>query len=141
LICHAPYKIGYLLDPAATPLIMADPLATLANILQLVDTALKAKERSQDVHYVSQERRKLLSEMDTLRPLLQELRTRLTASSSSGVLQCIDSPLGEFQVTMEQFTDKQNTQHKAENNKDNHNYLVQLHQFKSLLHSWMEDSW
>ncbi|KAJ7681672.1 hypothetical protein B0H17DRAFT_58006 [Mycena rosella] len=128
---------------------MAETLGTLASILQLVDTALKAREYMQDFRHAPQEQQKLLSEMDDLRPLLTELQTRITAASSSDTLQQMERPLIAFKGTMEQFIDKLRPAEKplsklAKQLKwtlwtktEAKECLEKFEQFKSLLNSWL----
>lgn len=82
---------------------MAETLGTVASIIQLLDTALKTREYIQDFVHAPQEQRKLLSEMDDLRPLLEEPHKWITANPRSGMLQHMKSPLADFKSTMEQF--------------------------------------
>ncbi|KAF7365794.1 Serine/threonine-protein kinase chk2 [Mycena venus] len=128
---------------------MAETLGTVASILQLVDTALRIRERIQDFSNAPQEQQKLLSEMDHLRPLVQELQDRLVANASSGILQRMKNPLEDFKATMERFTEKlrpgDGPLSKFSNQltwtlwskKDAQEYLSKFEQFKSLLNSWL----
>ncbi|KAF7365793.1 hypothetical protein MVEN_00453300 [Mycena venus] len=128
---------------------MTETVGTVASIIQLVDTALKAKEYIQDFIHAPQEQRKLLSEMADLRPLVQELQDRIVANASNGVLQRMKSPLEDFRVTMEQFIDKLRPGDGALSKfskrltwtmwskKDAQEYLSKFEQFKSLLNSWL----
>ncbi|KAJ7117091.1 hypothetical protein C8R44DRAFT_983359 [Mycena epipterygia] len=128
---------------------MAETLGAVASILQLVDTALKAREYIQDFRHAPQEQQKLLSEIDDLRPLLIELRNRITASAENGVLQQMKNPLAAFKITMEHFTQKlrpidgvvskvsKQLQWAMWNKKEAKEYLATFEQFKSLLNSWL----
>ncbi|KAF7365903.1 Ankyrin [Mycena venus] len=128
---------------------MAETLGTVASVIQLVDTALKAKEYIQGFVHAPQEQRKLLSEMADLRPLLDELRDRIASSPSSVILERMMSPLADFKATMEQFTNKLGRQDgplskfsnrlmwTMWNKKEAQEYLSKFEQFKSLLNSWL----
>jgi chemotaxis protein histidine kinase CheA len=131
---------------------MAEALATLgtvASILQLVDTALKACDHFQDFVNAPQEQQKLLSEMKDLRPLLQELHDRMTTNPSSTILQQMENPLADFKTMMERLTQKlspgdgpmskfsKQLKWTLWNKKEAKEYLGKFEQFKSLLNSWL----
>jgi hypothetical protein len=131
---------------------MAEALATLgtvASILQLVVTALKACDHFQDFVNAPQEQQILLLEMKDLRLLLQELHDRMTTNLSSSMLQQMKSPLADFKMMMEQLTQnlspgdgplsKFSKQLKWTlwNKKEAKEYLGKFEQFKSLLNSWL----
>ncbi|KAJ7336936.1 ankyrin repeat-containing domain protein [Mycena albidolilacea] len=128
---------------------MAEIVGSVASIIQLVDTALKAKEYIQDFINAPQEQRKLLSEMDDLRPLLTELQDRIMANPRGGILQRMKSPLADFKATMGRFTDKlcPGNGHLSKfskrltwtmcSKKDAREYLTKFEQFKTLLNSWL----
>jgi hypothetical protein len=128
---------------------MAGTVGAVASIIQLVDTALKAKDYIQGFVNAPQEQRKLLSEMGELRSLLAELQGRIATSESSAILQQMMSPLMDFKSTMEQFTNKL---HPGDgpvskfskrltwtmwSKKEAQEYLSKFEQFKSLLNSWL----
>ncbi|KAJ7832117.1 hypothetical protein B0H13DRAFT_1915136 [Mycena leptocephala] len=128
---------------------MAETLGTIASILQLVNSALKAREYILDFVHAPQEQQKLLSEMDDLRPLLAELHTRVIGNPSSRVLQQMQSPLADFKTTMEQFMQKlrpgdgplskfsKQLKWTLWSKKEAKEYLDKFEQFKSLLNSWL----
>ncbi|KAJ7847783.1 hypothetical protein B0H13DRAFT_2405537 [Mycena leptocephala] len=128
---------------------MTETLGTVASILQLVDTALKAREYILDFVHAPQEQQKLLSEMDDLRPLLAELHTRVVGNPSSNVLRQMKRPLADFKTTMEQFTQKlhpgdgplskfsKQLKWTLWSKKEAEEYLDKFEQFKSLLNSWL----
>jgi hypothetical protein len=131
---------------------MAEALATLgivANILQLVDYALKASNHFQDFVKAPQEQEKLLSELKDLRPLLQELHNRITTNPSNSMLQQMKSLLANFKMMMEQLTQKlsagdgplskfsKQLKWTLWNKKEASEYLGKFEQFKSLLNSWL----
>jgi hypothetical protein len=131
---------------------MAEALATLgivANILQLVDYALKAHDHFQDFVKAPQEQQKLLSELKDLRPLLQELLNRITANPLNSMLQQMKSPLADFKMMMGQLTQKlspgngplskfsKQLKWTLWNKKQASEYLGKFEQFKSLLNSWL----
>ncbi|KAJ7076727.1 ankyrin repeat-containing domain protein [Mycena belliarum] len=85
---------------------MAEILGTVVTILQLVDTALKAREYIKDFQNASAEQRKLFSDIEDLRLLLTELEKRAKASSSTGVLQHMLRPLDDFKALLQTFVAK-----------------------------------
>ncbi|KAJ7807632.1 hypothetical protein B0H14DRAFT_3881837 [Mycena olivaceomarginata] len=128
---------------------MAETIGAMVNIIQLVDTALKARDYIQDFHHAPQEQQKLLSEMSDLRPLLGELQTRITANPSSAILQHMRSPLATFRSTMMEFSEKlqpkdgtlskfsQRLKWSMWSKREASEYLDKFEQFKSLLNSWL----
>jgi hypothetical protein len=131
---------------------MAEALATLgtvASILQLVETALKACDHFKDFANAPQEQQKLLSEMKDLRPLLHELHDRVTTNPSSTMLQQMKSPLANFKTMMEQLTKRlslgdgplskfsKQLKWTLWNKKEAGEYLGKFEQFKSLLNTWL----
>ncbi|KAJ7831653.1 hypothetical protein B0H13DRAFT_2371349 [Mycena leptocephala] len=87
--------------------------------------------------------------MADLRPLLEELRTRIMVNSASGILHQMDSPLAALKTTMEQFTEKlkpgdarfaklsKRLTWTLWDKKEAKEYLDKLEGFKSLLNSWL----
>jgi hypothetical protein len=131
---------------------MAEALAMLglvANILQLLDYALKARDHFQEFVNAPQEQQKLLSEIKDLQPLLQELHNRITTNPSSSMLQQMKSPLADFKMMMEQLIQKlspgdgplskflKQLKWTLWNKKEASEYLGKFEQFKSLLNSWL----
>ncbi|KAJ7362830.1 hypothetical protein DFH08DRAFT_841545 [Mycena albidolilacea] len=128
---------------------MAETVGSVASIIQLVDTALKAKDYIQDFIYAPQEQLKLLSEMADLRPLVQELHNRVEANASSEILQRMKNPLEDFKATMERFTAKlcsgngplskfsKRLTWTMWSKKEAQEYLRKFERFKSLLNSWL----
>ncbi|KAJ7694446.1 hypothetical protein B0H17DRAFT_1009308, partial [Mycena rosella] len=126
-----------------------EAIGTVASILQLVDTALRAREYIQDFRHAPQEQQKLLAEMDNLKPLLVELQQRISGSTSSGLLQQMQNPLNAFETTMERFSktlepvDGQIAKFSKRfiwsmgNKKEAKEYLLKFEEFKSLLSSWV----
>jgi hypothetical protein len=126
-----------------------ETVGTVASIVQLIDTALKAKDYIQGFVNAPQEQRKLLSEIGDLRPLLAELQGRIAANESSEILQQMASPLVDFKSTIERFTDKlrpgdeplskfsKRLTWTMWNKKEAQEYLSKFEQFKSLLNSWL----
>jgi hypothetical protein len=80
---------------------MAETLGIVVSIIQLVDTALETRDYVEGFRNAPQEQKKLLAEMDDLRPLLGELLERITATPSSDKLQQMTSPLSTLKLTME----------------------------------------
>ncbi|KAJ7835018.1 hypothetical protein B0H14DRAFT_2450271 [Mycena olivaceomarginata] len=85
---------------------MAETLGILTGAIQLVDTALKAREYVNDFRSAPQEQHKLFVEMSHLKPLLAELQQRIVAHPSRDMLQQMITPLSNFKTTMESFTAK-----------------------------------
>ena len=128
---------------------MAEALGTIATILQLVDAALGNRERIQNFCNAPQEQQKLLSEMDHLRPLLQELQTRIAGNLSNPNLQSMKSPLADFEAAMMELIGKlhpvdgrvarlwKQFKWSLEEKKEAEKYLDKFEQFRSLLSSWL----
>ncbi|KAJ7734706.1 ankyrin repeat-containing domain protein [Mycena olivaceomarginata] len=128
---------------------MAEVLGTLGTVIQLVETALKVREYIQDFRHAPQEQRKLLSEIDDLRPLLVELQTRITTNPSSSIVGQMQNPLTVFISTMETFTEKlrpgdgafskvsKQLSWSMWSKSEAKVYFVKFEQFKSLLQSWL----
>lgn len=124
-------------------------LGTVVNLIQLVETAVRAREYIQDFRHAPQEQRKLLSEMDDLRPLLADLQTRITTNPSSSIVEQMQNPLSVFRSTMETFTEKlrpgdgafskvsKQLSWSMWSKSEAKMYLVKFEQFKSLLQSWL----
>ncbi|KAJ7476775.1 ankyrin repeat-containing domain protein [Mycena latifolia] len=85
---------------------MAEALGTLASVLQLVDTVLKAREYFKDFHEAPKEQKKLFSEMEGLKALLVELDKQVEGNSSSAAFQEMVKPLAALKTTMEHVTEK-----------------------------------
>jgi hypothetical protein len=133
---------------------MAEVLATIATILQLVDTALKAREYVKDFQDASEEQRSLFSEMENLKVLLGELQKRVQSSISSTSLQQLSGPLAEFKTTMSGFTARfqpatsswskfrQQLAWSLWSKKEAKEYLIKFERIKSLLNIWLSmDIW
>ncbi|KAF7365791.1 ANK-REP-REGION domain-containing protein [Mycena venus] len=128
---------------------MAEIVGSVASVIQLVDTALKAKEYIQDFVNAPQEQQKMLSEMDDLRPLLTELQDRIAANPRRGIHQRMKSRLADFKATMERFTNKlspgdghfsrfsKRLTWTMWSKKEAQEYLTKLEQFKTHLNSWL----
>ncbi|KAJ7500092.1 hypothetical protein FB451DRAFT_1074388 [Mycena latifolia] len=128
---------------------MAEILGTLTSIVQLVDTALKARDYIQDFRHAPEEQQKLLAGMDDLRPLLVELQKRLVEKPSNGSLQQMKPPLTTFQATMEHFSAtlrpadgrmskmSKRLMWSMGDKQEAKEYLLKFEQFKSLLNSWL----
>ncbi|KAJ6631370.1 hypothetical protein B0H10DRAFT_490370 [Mycena sp. CBHHK59/15] len=124
-------------------------LGTVVNLIQLVDTMLKAREYIQDFRHAPQEQRKLLSEMGDLRPLLAELQNRISSNPPSSIIQQMKTPLENFRSTMERFTEKlrpadgpfsklsKQLSWSMWSKSEAKEYFVKFEQFKSLLNSWL----
>ncbi|KAJ7136625.1 hypothetical protein C8R44DRAFT_767513 [Mycena epipterygia] len=133
---------------------MAEILGTVASILQLIDTALKAREYIKDFHNAPAEQQKLFLEADHLKPLLTELQKRVSASASTSMLHQMTAPLGRFKTTMEEFTSKMRPADgrwskfskqltwTLWNKKEAKEYLEEFESIKSLLNVWLAvDIW
>ncbi|KAJ7460274.1 hypothetical protein FB451DRAFT_1405514 [Mycena latifolia] len=88
---------------------MAEAIGTVASILQLVDTALKAQEYLKDFHDAPKEQQQLFSEMGHLKSLLVLLEKRSTGNLSSEAVEPMSGPLSTFKRTMEHLAEKLGT--------------------------------
>ncbi|KAJ7032335.1 hypothetical protein C8F04DRAFT_1040646 [Mycena alexandri] len=132
---------------------MAETLGTLASILQLVDTALKAREYVKDFHDAPKEQNKLFSEMEDLKLLLTELHKHAASKPASGAFQQMSGPLAVFKNTMESFTAKlgpvdglskftKRLTWSLWSKKEAADYLQELERIKSLINVWLTtDIW
>ncbi|KAJ7772269.1 hypothetical protein B0H16DRAFT_167196 [Mycena metata] len=128
---------------------MADPLGTVASILQLVDTALKIRDHIQDFRHAPQEQQELLKEMDYLRNLLDHIHTYIARNPSDATLKRMESPLTTFKLMMMQVTEKlrlggglfskfsKRMKWTMGDKQAAEEYLKKFDQFKLLLNSWL----
>ncbi|KAJ7440444.1 ankyrin repeat-containing domain protein [Mycena latifolia] len=128
---------------------MAEVLGTVASAIQLVDTALKAREYVKDFYNAPAEQRKLFTELDDVKPLLAELQKRVIAGPSTNVLQHMAAPLGRFKTMMDKFTAKfelpegplsklsKQLSWTLWNKKEAKEYLQEFESMKSLLNTWL----
>ncbi|KAJ7693073.1 ankyrin repeat-containing domain protein [Mycena rosella] len=132
---------------------MAEALGTLASILQLVDTALKAREYFKDFLDAPKEQQKLFSEMEDVRSLFVGLNKRVVGNPSSDAMQQMSGPLDKFKIAMMHFTErlgpvdgfaKRTKQLKWTlwSKKESGGYLEELERIKALLNLWLTmDIW
>ncbi|KAJ7483667.1 ankyrin repeat domain-containing protein [Mycena latifolia] len=132
---------------------MAEALGTIASVLQLVDTVLKAREYIKDFHEAPKDQKKLFSEMEGLKALLVELDTRVTSSPSSEAFQHMVGPLAAFKTTMDHVTEKlgpvegllkftKRLSWTLWSKKEVAGYLDDLERFKVLINLWLTmDIW
>ncbi|KAJ7483618.1 ankyrin repeat-containing domain protein [Mycena latifolia] len=132
---------------------MAEALGTLASVLQLVDTVLKAQEYLKDFHEAPEEQKKLFSEMKGLKALLVELDKRVTGSPTSAAFQQMVDPLATFETTLELVTEKLGPVDKLSkftkklswtlwSKKEVAGYLEELERIKASINLWlMTDIW
>ncbi|KAJ6447678.1 hypothetical protein C8R45DRAFT_1047413 [Mycena sanguinolenta] len=131
---------------------MAETLGIVGCILQLVDTALQAREYTLDFCHAPQEQKTLVSEMKVLHALLEELHKRIAhnrASRTSSMLQQMDRPLREFKSTTEGCIKKLQPAAGSVSKvskrltwtlwekREAVEYLDKFEQFKSLLNLWL----
>ncbi|KAJ7430746.1 ankyrin repeat-containing domain protein [Mycena latifolia] len=128
---------------------MAETLGVITSAIQLVDAALKAREYLKDFLNAPQDQRQLFSEMDTLKPLLEELQKRVRAHPSRNNFQHMTAPLNQFKATMEDFIEKlKPTNGRLSrfskqlawtlwNKKEAKEYLQEFERVKILLNSWL----
>ncbi|KAJ7440441.1 ankyrin repeat-containing domain protein, partial [Mycena latifolia] len=111
---------------------MAEVLGIVASAIQLVDTALKAREYIKDFYNAPTEQRKLFTELEDLQPLFTELQTRVAISPSTNVLQqhmkLPDGPLSKLSKQLS-WT--------LWNKKEAKEYLQEFESMKSLLNMWL----
>ncbi|KAJ6484684.1 hypothetical protein C8R45DRAFT_931132 [Mycena sanguinolenta] len=128
--------------------LMAEAIGTVASILQLVDTALRAREYLKDFHDAPKGQQKLFSELQGLQLLFSELLKRLHANPSSEALQQISGPLTVFQTTMTDLTKKLGPREGMSkftarltwtlwNKKETAGYLEELERIKVLINVWL----
>ncbi|KAJ6587483.1 ankyrin repeat-containing domain protein [Mycena vulgaris] len=139
---------GFYSYPLSLFLLMAEALGTVANIIQLVDTALKAREYLKDFRDAPKEQQKLLVEMEGLMPLLAELLKRLVENPSSETFQQMTAPLTIFETTMKEFTKKLGPRDEMSkftrkitwalwSKKEAGGYLEELERIKALINIWL----
>ncbi|KAJ7435622.1 ankyrin repeat domain-containing protein [Mycena latifolia] len=85
---------------------MAEAFGTIASVLQLVDTILKAREYFKDFHEAPKDQKKLFSEMKGLKALLMELDKRVMGNLSSEAFSQMVGPLATLKTMMEHVTEK-----------------------------------
>ncbi|KAJ7444183.1 ankyrin repeat domain-containing protein [Mycena latifolia] len=132
---------------------MAEALGTLASVLQLVDTILKAREYSKDFHEAPKDQKKLFSEMEGLKALLIELNKQVTGSLASVAFQQMVEPLATFKTTLELVTKKlgpvdgfskftKRLSWALWSKKEMTGYLEEVERIKGLINLWMTmDIW
>ncbi|KAJ7477011.1 ankyrin repeat-containing domain protein [Mycena galericulata] len=131
---------------------MAETLGTIATILQLIDTALTAREYMKGFVNAPVEQRELFSDMAALEPLFLELRNRVQSNPSRKILQQIATPLIKFKTAMEDLVEKirpalENSSAWSKfsnrvawslyNKKATKSYLEVIENMKSLLNTWL----
>ncbi|KAJ7800890.1 hypothetical protein B0H14DRAFT_2897652 [Mycena olivaceomarginata] len=129
---------------------MAEILGIVTGGLQLVETALKAREYITDFRNAPEEQQKVFAEMDHLEPLLTELQKRISASPSTAALQHMKRPLESFRTMMAELTDKLKPAQGGQWSKvskqftwtlwktrETKEYLDEFEHIKSLLHVWL----
>ncbi|KAJ7444028.1 ankyrin repeat-containing domain protein [Mycena latifolia] len=128
---------------------MAEVLGIVVSAIQLVDTALKAREYIKDFYNAPTEQRKLFTELDDLQLLLRELQMHVPISPSKNVLQHMKVPLDRFEVMMGKFTAKfelpdgplskisKQLSWTLWNKKEAKEYLQEFESMKSLLNTWL----
>ncbi|KAJ7444216.1 ankyrin repeat domain-containing protein [Mycena latifolia] len=132
---------------------MAEALGTLASVLQLVDTILKAREYFKDFHEAPKDQKQLFSEMEGLKALLGELDKRVTGNPSSEAFSQMVGPLATLKTMMEHVTEKlgpvdglpkftKRLNWALWSKKDVAGYLDELERFKVLINLWLSmDIW
>ncbi|KAJ7483655.1 ankyrin repeat domain-containing protein [Mycena latifolia] len=132
---------------------MAEALGTLASVLQLVDTVLKAREYFKDFHEAPKEQKKLFSEMEGLKALLVELDKRAVGNPSSEAFSQMVEPLATFKTTLELVTKKlgpvdglvkvsKKLSWTLWSKKEVAGYLEELERIKALINLWLTmDIW
>ncbi|KAJ6591131.1 ankyrin repeat-containing domain protein [Mycena vulgaris] len=122
---------------------MADVVGLLTSILQLVDTVATVVIYVKDFKNASEEQQRLLSEVQSLRPLLQTFQTQMQGRNCS---QQLKKPLIQFEDTMQQLVNilglkgtKLSTRLRWTlwNKKEAAEDLGKIERFKSLLNTWL----
>ncbi|KAJ7735413.1 ankyrin repeat-containing domain protein [Mycena maculata] len=128
---------------------MAETLGIVTSVLQLVDTASKARDYIKDFHNAPAEQQKVFTEIAELIPLLTELKTCVEDSPSATSFQHIATPLDKFKTMMEHFMAKftppdgrlskfsKQLTWTLWNKKEAKEYLVEFESVKSLLNTWL----
>ncbi|KAJ7443994.1 ankyrin repeat domain-containing protein [Mycena latifolia] len=128
---------------------MAEVLGAIASAIQLVDTALKAREYVKDFYNAPAEQRKLFTELDDVKSLFMELQKRVVTSPSTNALQHMGAPLGRFKMMMDKFTAKfelpdgplsklsKQPSWTLWNKKEAKEYLQEFESMKLLLNTWL----
>ena len=128
---------------------MAEVLGIIDAGLNLLGAALKVKEFIQDAHKAPQEQQKLLTEMEDLKLLLDELRRRIIANPSAGVLRQMAGPLTNLCKDVQDLTErlqpgkgsigklKKRVEWSMSNKKKTDEDVKKLEQSKSLINSWL----
>lgn len=128
---------------------MAEVLGIVASSLQLVDTALKAREYIKDFNDAPEEQRKLFEEIGYLKALLTELQKRITGTPSTNTLTQMAGPLSKLHTVLKDITAKvkpakgvwskfvKQLTWSLWNKKEAQEYLDELERFKSLISVWL----
>ncbi|KAJ6579081.1 ankyrin repeat domain-containing protein [Mycena vulgaris] len=127
---------------------MTEALGTVAIIIELVDTALKAREYIKDFRDAPKEQQKLFLEIEGLRPLLAGLLKRVVDNPSSDAFEQMSGPLAIFKTTMEEFTKKLGPRdHMSKftrkitwalwSKKEAVGYLEELERMKTTINGWL----
>jgi 23S rRNA A1618 N6-methylase RlmF len=88
---------------------MADILGVLASILQLVDVVATAVTYFKDLRNAPTEQRKIFAEIQVLKPLLEDLHTRISTDRGAGritFVQHLKEPLAQLERILKHLTDK-----------------------------------
>ncbi|KAJ7434978.1 hypothetical protein FB451DRAFT_1379598 [Mycena latifolia] len=134
---------------------MAEALGTIASVLQLVDTALKARGYLKDFHNAPKEQRQLFSEVEILQSLLMELDKRANgkAAGDTSTFKQMLGPLATFEAAMECLTKllvpadglskfTKRVTWTLWSKKEAVGYLQELERMKALIHLWLNmDIW
>ncbi|KAJ7602551.1 ankyrin repeat-containing domain protein [Mycena polygramma] len=126
---------------------MADIVGLVASILQLVDTVAKTRDHLQDFRNAPQDQQQLLREIESLGPLIQELKDRLEGRRAARLTQNLEKPLQEVGEVLERLTKKLDLQGIKKfsgrltwslwEKDDIHDGLGTIERFKSLLNAWL----
>ncbi|KAJ6537649.1 ankyrin repeat-containing domain protein [Mycena capillaripes] len=133
---------------------MPDILSIIAGTLQLVDTVVKARDYAKDFRDGPKDQQELWSELQNLKPLLEEFRNRLEGRTSlefAGIQQ-FERPLVRLREMAEQLTKKLDSGRGAKiydrltwplwAKKEIHEGLTAIERFKTLFIAWLEmDIW
>jgi hypothetical protein len=128
---------------------MAEVVGTIASAIQLVDTALKAREYIKHFKNAPAEQKNVFTEMQDLQPLLTELRERVAAIPAKSTLNNMKAPLNKFNTMMSNLTAKfelpdgrwskfsKQLLWTLWNEKETKEYLAELESVKSLINIWL----
>ncbi|KAJ7288474.1 ankyrin repeat-containing domain protein [Mycena rebaudengoi] len=132
---------------------MAELVGLIASIIQLADTVVKACTYAKDCRDAPKQQLQLLAEVQSLQPLLEDLKTRVQHNLVANGIQQLQHSLGPLEEMMNRlveklrFTDKRFSQIAKQltwalDKKEVKEDLDRIEHFKGLLNTWLTmDIW